>query len=94
MLGPAMSWYMRGAKVWRAAALTQWPHPFKHGLSSTGSFNKVKEWKERRVKLPGKGDATGEAYIAESSLENFCLVLLLSKMSLILFFHPSVSSPL
>lgn len=92
-LGPAMTWSTRGAKVRRAAALTPWLCMFKHCLSSAGSFNRVQEGKKGRVKLPGKGDTTGEADIAESSLENHCLIFLLSKMSLKSFLHPSMSSP-
>jgi len=61
----------------------------KHCLSSTGSFDTVEEWKEGRAKLPGKGDTTGEADIAKSSLENLCLIFLLSKMSLTSFLHPA-----
>lgn len=53
----------------------------------------MEERKEGRVKLPGKGDATGEADIAERSPKNLCLIFLVSKMTLISFLHPSVSSP-
>lgn len=68
--GAGQTWSRRGAQVWRAADQTHWPCTFDQCLSNSGCFNKVEEKKEGKVKLPGKGEATGEAENVECSLEN------------------------
>lgn len=84
--GTGVTWRRRRAEVW-GAALTPRLHTCQHCLSSTSSFNQVEQG---RAKLPGKGNATGKADMAESSLENLCLIFLLCKVSFMSFLHPSV----